>query len=95
MTKGVRVQNLFESNIFFHTLNFQDKLWPGVHADTSKILRPHNESHLKLRYEYPKIFSAIHKRDQKKEKKRLNSKKPIAAEKTYKIEYTVNILPSM
>jgi hypothetical protein len=64
INKGVEMLNLFNSNIFNRTFDFDE--WPATNADTTKQLAPYNKSIFKLRFEYPAVFRKIWKIDDEK-----------------------------
>ena len=52
--KGVTMTNLFKSQIFNYTFDFDD--WPATSSDTKKMLAPYNRSVFKLRHFYNEVF---------------------------------------
>jgi hypothetical protein len=94
LQKGVQLTNLFNSKIFYHDFDFDDREWPATNSNTDKMLQPYNESMFDLRFQYKKIFREIYLVDHKKDEKKLSGKQT-EDEKVYKIKYQLNILPSV
>ena len=61
-TKGCEMRNLLESNIFFHTFDYDG--WPGTNVNTERRIEPYNDSVFKLRSHYQSIFPDIHEADE-------------------------------
>ena len=50
ISKGVTLSPLFESDIFQHKIEYAE--WPSAHRDTTKKLKPYDESLFDLRFAY-------------------------------------------
>ena len=59
--KGVTLCDLFESNVFNYTFDFDS--WPSTSKNTITMLRPYNGSFLKLRCQYHNIFKDLQQED--------------------------------
>lgn len=103
VNKGVTLKPLLQSNIFQYTFEFEE--WPATNQNTQQMLKPYNDSIFKLRNQYHKVFPELYMADnQRKIKKALmmdddnqnkKTKKDIESEKEFKIQYQINLLPSM
>ena len=93
INKGVEMNNLFHSDIFNRTFDFDE--WPATNGDTTTQIAPYNKSIFKLRFEYPAIFRKIWKADDAKSLLADQGKLDLNEEKVYKIKYLLNILPSV
>ena len=50
MEKGIPVQNLLESNVFYMQFDYDE--WPGSHTNRSTEIRPYNGSIFELMHSY-------------------------------------------
>lgn len=92
LEKGIKVDELLKSDLFYHKLDFNDKLWPQVHTNCATIRKgytPERKNIFSIRDAYKEIFSELafieELNNLRKERK--------AASKVYKINYYLNILP--
>ena len=69
LQKNVKLASLFNSKIFYHDFEFDERDWPATHSNTDKQLQPYNKSMFNLRNEYVSIFESIYKQDIEKEVK--------------------------
>lgn len=57
MHKGLTLQPLLSSNIFYKKLEFED--WPQAHSCLDKMLVPYNGSLFEMRYNYDEIYPTL------------------------------------
>lgn len=50
LNKGVKLEELFKSNIFNHTFDYDE--WPSTNSDVNKAMAPFNDSMFRLRSHY-------------------------------------------
>lgn len=81
LKKGVRLADLFESEIFMMPVKFPE--WPSASPDTTKCLMPYSESIFDLHERYKDIFA-----------KQLDSERK-EDDKMFKIKYDCNLLVSV
>lgn len=93
LRKAVMMKDLFESNVFNHTFDFDE--WPATNSNTEKLMNPYNRSMFAMRFEYPAIFPNIWKADEKKQQLEMAGKFDTNKENVFKIKYNLNILPSV
>lgn len=82
--KGIKVTNLFESDVFCHQFELED--WPIIHHNDSAYIVPYNGSKFDLEGKYHQVFKKLAKQD----KEELHDSK----KKFFKIKYTLNVLPA-
>lgn len=96
MHKGLSLQPLLCSNIFYKKLEFED--WPSAHTELEKMFVPYSGSLFEMRYSYDEIFPALgdpmNEEDFVKDPqaKQHDSQE---SNKFYSITYKVNLLPSV
>lgn len=54
MKKNISMADLFHSEVFRQEFDYDE--WPSTNPDTTKEIKPYNNSFLKLRFEYPSVF---------------------------------------
>lgn len=91
LEKGIIVLPLFEkeTEIFSYTFDFDE--WPSQHTDASKYRRPYQGSIFDVRDHYNKVF---HEESFKDTIGALAEDQEVDTSKVYKIQYTLNLLPS-
>ena len=52
--KGIKIRELFDSNVFCLKFDFDE--WPSTHVDASSYQRPYNQSIFEIRESYRDIF---------------------------------------
>lgn len=93
LEKGIDLHELFNSNIFTHTFDYDQ--WPGSHINNDTIIRPYNDSLFRIRYNYDRVF---HEDEFKPLEDQANddaASEKIDSSKVYKIRYSVNLLPQV
>lgn len=89
LEKGVTLYNLYNSDVFTITFDFDE--WPGNHVHDEETIRQYRHSYFHLRHHYRTVFPEDHF-------------KPIAEgasendpdfdnTKVFKIKYSINLLP--
>jgi hypothetical protein len=93
MSKGLVLEPLLSSDIFYKKLEFED--WPSAHSCLDKILVPYNGSLFEMRYNYDEIYPTlgdpINEEAQDGEQKAAGG----GSSTFYSIAYRVNLLPSV
>lgn len=54
MQKGISLTPLFESDIFYHTIELET--WPSIHTDNNDYIMPYNGSKFQLNDKYNEVF---------------------------------------
>lgn len=85
LNKGIKVTQLFESDIFCHSFEYDD--WPVVHSAEDSLIVPYNNSIFSLSGSYKQVFNMIPDENEDTDNK--------ADLKFFKIKYTLNLLPSV
>lgn len=93
LEKGIKLKELFESNVFTKTFDYDD--WPGSHPNNETYIRPYNDSLFQIRYSYKKVFheEEFRSMDEVAQEEEDHHHQKIDNSKIYKIKYSVNLLP--
>ena len=86
--KEVIMAPLFNSQIFYHTFDFDE--WPATHSNTDKMMAAYNDSMFNIRFQYPAVFKKLWKKDHLK-----SASSDSSNQKVFKIKYILNFLTSV
>lgn len=89
MSKGIEVDRLLKSNVFFFQFEFDE--WPQVHTNFDELIVPYNGSIFDIRTSYNDVFPELG--DPLKET--TEQAEDINTDKFYKITYNLNLLPDL
>ena len=63
MRKGINIEELLKSDLFYHTIDFDE--WPQTHTIEKTTIMPYNGSLFNLRYKYSEVFEDLAKQEVK------------------------------